>query len=147
MQIGEVVRFQEGQFFNGAVQLGWVQDHPDLAQKVARSFVFHGPRYHGGAGAEQEGIEGAYRLKDTASFLRDLLGSMQAAECGQEPIPIGWRLRDTGRANRICRSQSRRCWRPRMERRRPRCWSRFATPMPTSALTWGRDSLPSANRS
>ncbi len=87
MQIGEVVRFQEGQFFNGAVQLGWVQDHPDLAQKVARSFVFHGPRYHGGAGAEQEGIEGAYRLKDTASFLRDLLGSMQAAECGQETNP------------------------------------------------------------
>ncbi len=87
MNIGDIVRFQEGQFFNGAVQLNWVLNKPDLARDVARAFVFHGPRYHGAAGAEQDGIEGTYRLKDTASFVCDLLGVMRAAEQGREVNP------------------------------------------------------------
>ncbi len=87
MNIGDIVRFEEGQFFNGAVQLNWVLDKPDLARDVARAFVFHGPRYHGAARAEQDGIEGAYRLKDTASFVRDLLEVMGTAEQGREVNP------------------------------------------------------------
>ncbi len=87
MQIGDVVHFEEGQFFNGAVQLGWVLDEPELAQVVARAFVFHGPRYHGAGTAEQDGIAAAYRLKDTAGFVCDLLRVMGAAASGQETNP------------------------------------------------------------
>lgn len=87
MEIGDIVCFQDTQFFNGAVQLGWVLEKPELAREVARAFVFHGPRYHGVDNAEQEGIEGAYRLKDTASFLLDLVRSMQTAASGREVNP------------------------------------------------------------
>ncbi|MEA3642423.1 MAG: hypothetical protein VBE63_21125 [Lamprobacter sp.] len=84
MKIGEVVQFQQQQFFNGAVQLGWVQAKPDLAAEVARSFVFHGPRYHGGG---EDGLERDYRLKDTASFVGDLLQGMLDAAQGREVNP------------------------------------------------------------
>lgn len=87
MDIGKVIHFHDEHFFDGAVQLGWLQRRIEQARQAASAFVFHGPRYHGAADAEREGIEGAYRLKDTASFVRDLLGSMHAGTDGREVNP------------------------------------------------------------
>lgn len=87
MRIGQVIRFHNERFFGGAVQLGWVQQRVDLARQAAEAFVFHGPPYHSADKAEHEGIDSAYRLKDTASFVRDLLGSMRAGAEGREENP------------------------------------------------------------
>ena len=73
MKIGQVIHFHDERFFEGAVQLSWVQRRVDQASRAAEAFVFHGPRYHGAGEAEREGIDRAYKLKDTASFVLDLL--------------------------------------------------------------------------
>jgi len=88
MRIGEVIRFKNERFFEGAVQLNWLQQRPEQARVAAEAFVFHGPRYHGAGKAEQEGVEGSYKLKDTASFVKDLLVSLEAGDTGQEINPF-----------------------------------------------------------
>lgn len=87
MNIGQVIHFHNERFFEGAVQLSWIQRREDQARKAAEAFVFHGPRYHGAVDAEREGIEETYKLKDTASFVRDLLASMSFGSEGQEVNP------------------------------------------------------------
>jgi hypothetical protein len=87
MKIGELVSFHKENFFEGAVQLRWIEDRPSQAQSAAEAFVFHGPRYHGAGDAESEGIEGGYRLKDSASFVRDLFNSLHAGLRGEDVNP------------------------------------------------------------
>lgn len=87
MKIGDLVRFHQEHFFEGAVQLRWIQDRPEQAGQAARSYVFHGPRYHGAGEAEQEGISGGHRLKDSAGFVGDLLDSILSGLAGAERNP------------------------------------------------------------
>lgn len=87
MKIGDLVSFHNENFFEGAVQLRWVTDRPEQAKQAANAFVFHGPRYHGAADAETDGIAGGYRLKDSASFVHELLGSIQGGLRGEEHNP------------------------------------------------------------
>ena len=87
MQIGKLIHFHDERFFDGAVQLRWVQTNTEKAKQAALSFVFHGPRYHGGSVAENDGVDSGYRLKDSASFVRDLLSSLQAGWRGEEENP------------------------------------------------------------
>lgn len=87
MKIRDIVHFNAEHFFEGAVQLRWMDERPAQAELAAESFVFHGPRYHGVSDAESEGIEGGYRLKDSASFVRDLLSSIHAGMHGDEVNP------------------------------------------------------------
>ena len=87
MKIGDLVHFHDERFFEGAVQLRWAQEREAQAQQAAGAFVFHGPRYHGASEAEQEGIESGYRLKDTASLVRDILHSILAGLRGLERNP------------------------------------------------------------
>lgn len=87
MKIGNIVRFNDERFFEGAVQLGWIEKRPEQALRAAESFVFHGPRYHGANDASTDGIDSHYRLKDTASFVKDLLGSILQSEQGREANP------------------------------------------------------------
>ncbi len=87
MKVGDLVSFYTEHFFEGAVQLRWVDERPTQAEKAAEAFVFHGPRYHGAGDAESDGIEGGYRLKDSVSFVRDLLGSIHAGLRGEEVNP------------------------------------------------------------
>lgn len=87
MKVGELVSFHTEHFFEGAVQLRWVDERPAQAEKAAEAFVFHGPRYHGAGDAESDGIDGGYRLKDSVSFVRDLLGSIHAGLRGEEVNP------------------------------------------------------------
>jgi hypothetical protein len=88
MKIGDVVRFQEERFFNGAVQLGWVQQQRHLAEEVASAFVFHGPRYHGADNAAGEDLQANYRLVDTASFVLELLRVRDKARGGADINPF-----------------------------------------------------------
>ncbi|MCW8885042.1 MAG: hypothetical protein OQK12_07270, partial [Motiliproteus sp.] len=87
-QIGDLIRFHKERFFEGAVQLGWIQKRTDQAQLAAKSFVFHGPRYHGESPDDKDSIENGYRLKDTASFVKDLLKSLQAGQEGKDANPF-----------------------------------------------------------
>ena len=87
MKIGDLVSFHSENFFEGAVQLRWVSDRPEQAKQAANAFVFHGPRYHGAADAETDGIAGGYRLKDSASFVHELIGSIQGGLRGEEHNP------------------------------------------------------------
>jgi hypothetical protein len=87
MKVGDLVSFHSENFFEGAVQLRWVDERPAQAEKAAEAFVFHGPRYHAASDAESDGIEGGYRLKDSVSFVRDLLGSIHSGLCGEEVNP------------------------------------------------------------
>lgn len=87
MKIGDLVHFHDEHFFEGAVQLRWAQEREAQSQRAAKAFVFHGPRYHGASEAEKEGIEGNYRLKDSAGFVRDLLNSIQGGLQGEEKNP------------------------------------------------------------
>lgn len=87
MKIGDLVSFHSENFFEGAVQLRWVTERPEQAKQAANAFVFHGPRYHGAADADADGIAGGYRLKDSASFVHELLGSIQGGLRGEEHNP------------------------------------------------------------
>ncbi|SDY00536.1 hypothetical protein SAMN05421644_1242 [Allochromatium warmingii] len=87
MKIGDLVCFHQEHFFEGAVQLRWIQDRPEQAQHAACAYVFHGPRYHGAGEAEQEGISVSHRLKDSASFVGDLLDSILSGLAGAECNP------------------------------------------------------------
>ncbi|QVL49773.1 MAG: hypothetical protein KFB96_04575 [Thiocapsa sp.] len=87
VKIGSLVRFNDERFFEGAVQLRWVQERWPQAQQAANAFVFHGPRYHGAAEAELDGSERGYRLKDTASVVADLLDSIVGGLRGEEHNP------------------------------------------------------------
>jgi 7,8-dihydro-6-hydroxymethylpterin-pyrophosphokinase len=87
MKVSDLVSFHTEHFFEGAVQLRWVDERPVQAQRAAEAFVFHGPRYHGAADAESDGINGGYKLKDSASFVRDLLGSIYSGLQGTEVNP------------------------------------------------------------
>jgi len=71
MKIGDLIGFRSDLFFDGAVQLLWADDQIKRADEAARSFVFHGPRYHG-VNKDAHGDE-IYRLTDTATLTADLL--------------------------------------------------------------------------
>jgi hypothetical protein len=71
MKVADLIQFRSDLFFDGAVQLLWADDQIPRADEAARSFVFHGPRYHG---VNKDGrADEIYRLTDTATLAADLL--------------------------------------------------------------------------
>ena len=87
MKLNEIVSFHQENFFEGAVQLRWVTERTALAKQAAEAFVFHGPQYHGAGKAEAEGVDKDYILKDSASFVNDLLGSLVGGINGEDHNP------------------------------------------------------------
>lgn len=81
MQVADLIQFRSDLFFEGAVQLLWVDENAPRADAAGRSFVFHGPRYHG-VSADGRRDE-AYRLTDTATLAADLLSRMTDGHAGQ----------------------------------------------------------------
>lgn len=71
MKLGEIVSFRKDLMFNGAIQIGWVEHDPELAEKAAVHYVFHGPDYHGVRDKDDEAKE--HPLIDTATFTKDVL--------------------------------------------------------------------------
>lgn len=95
--VGDVVSFRSDLFFEGAVQLRWVDEDPERALKAASNFVFHGPRYHA---TRREDDSDGYVLRDTASFSSDLVGAF-AKGSNSRVIPSRLRLLAMVPANRI----------------------------------------------
>ncbi|MCG5523610.1 hypothetical protein LRB11_01525 [Ectothiorhodospira haloalkaliphila] len=75
--VGDVVKFRSDLFFEGAVQLRWVDEDHHRAQRAATHFVFHGPRYHA---VRREDAGDGYILRDTASFSADLVEGLVDGE-------------------------------------------------------------------
>ena len=83
MKVSELVKFRSDLFFDGAVQLLWADKNRDRAADAARTFVFHGPKYHGIS--KEAGTDEAYRLTDTATLLADLVGRISKGSSSSEP--------------------------------------------------------------
>ena len=71
MSLSDIVSFQKDLLFEGAVQLGWLEDDPERAEKAAVQFAFHGPQYHGVSQAAYQ--DDGHQLVDTARFTLDIL--------------------------------------------------------------------------
>lgn len=79
MKLNEVLRFKKELFFEGAVQLDWFYDSL-RRDKVAHSFVFHGPEYFG---VSQEDVKaGPHQLVDTCSFVEMIAQRLYSDEEG-----------------------------------------------------------------
>ncbi|HMN13426.1 MAG TPA: hypothetical protein PKD55_13980 [Bellilinea sp.] len=76
MLLGDLVGFKSDRFFEGAVQLRWVEERTERAADAAENFVFHGPRYHGVCQDEADRVSSAYKLKDTATLLMEFVESL-----------------------------------------------------------------------
>jgi len=68
MNLSDVIEFKSDLYFQGAVDVDWFYDNPNLAKKVAESFAFHGKNYHG-ANIESK------NLIDTISFVKEISNS------------------------------------------------------------------------
>lgn len=71
MKLGEIVSFRKDLLFNGAVQIGWLEHDPVLAEKAAVHYVFHGPDYHGAWNKDDDAKK--HPPMDTANFTKDVL--------------------------------------------------------------------------
>ena len=84
--VRDIVRFRDDLFFEGAVQLRWVKDNPERAERAATNFVFHGPRYHA---VDSSTAADGYVLKDTATFLTNLVEEIaQGSEQQGNPFSL-----------------------------------------------------------
>ena len=70
MKIKQILGFKKENIFDGAVQLDWCYEK-DLNDKVASSYIFHGPKYYGVSNNDLKG--NAHKLRDTASFVKDIV--------------------------------------------------------------------------
>lgn len=71
MRVGDIVSFRKDLLFNGAVQINWLEIDKAQAEKAARHYIFHGPKYHGVL--EEDLEDGSHKLVDTASFTLDVI--------------------------------------------------------------------------
>lgn len=71
MRFGNIIRFRDDLFFEGAVQIDWFYE-PKKASTVAKSFVFHGKNYFGIPESGQ-----ARSVADTASFVQSIAGKLE----------------------------------------------------------------------
>ncbi|MDY0132612.1 MAG: hypothetical protein RBR53_08080 [Desulforegulaceae bacterium] len=71
-KLSDVVRFKNEKIFEGAVSLDWLIKNPELANKAAVSFVFHGPDYHGVL-KDSVGFSDGHSLQDTVSFTHSIV--------------------------------------------------------------------------
>ncbi|WP_165855176.1 hypothetical protein [Marinobacter sp. JSM 1782161] len=84
--VRDAVQFRDDLFFEGAVQLRWIKDNPERAERAATNFVFHGPRYHA---VHSSSAADGYVLKDTATFLSNLVEEIaQGSEQQGNPFSL-----------------------------------------------------------
>jgi hypothetical protein len=87
MKVKDLIKFKNNLFFDGAVQLSWLDNEPELAFEAARSYVFHGSDYHGVNESDiTEGI-GRY-LKSTTQFVKEVVVDVTGNEDNFEHNPF-----------------------------------------------------------
>ena len=74
-RVNEVVSFRGDKLFNGAVNVGWFGTDLARADAAARSFVFHGPDYHG----VTQKVVGEERLLTDQGRIRDIVQAPDGA--------------------------------------------------------------------
>lgn len=67
MLVRDIVKFNRENYYNGAIQTEWFYDD-DRVDGIARSYVFHGPKYYGVT--SKDVAAGEHKLLDTASFTK-----------------------------------------------------------------------------
>ena len=72
MNIGEIIKFNEGIFFNGAVQADWFYSK-EKADLVATNYVFHGKKYFGQGEIARED----QHIVDTITFTQEFMTTMK----------------------------------------------------------------------
>lgn len=83
MRLADIVSLRRDLLFQGAVQISWYETDPNMANKAAEHFAFHGPEYHG---VKKGGIDsGISPVIDTASFMADIVDRLTG---GIEDDPI-----------------------------------------------------------
>ena len=65
MLVRDIVKFNRENYYNGAIQTEWFYD-ADRVDGIAKSYVFHGPKYYGVT--RKDVSTGEHKLIDTASF-------------------------------------------------------------------------------
>ncbi len=69
LKLQDIVKFQGDRLFNGAVNIDWFQTDVEKSKKAVKSFIFHGPKYHG-VTQDDVGYTHGHQLLDTTSFTR-----------------------------------------------------------------------------
>jgi hypothetical protein len=72
MKVSDLVEFRSDLFFDGAVQLNWLDQDPQQSKKAAESFVFHGSSFHGIKKTDTTEILGKY-LKNSIQFSKEII--------------------------------------------------------------------------
>ena len=96
MRLGEIVNFHRDLLFQGAVQLGWFKTQPELADKAAAHFIFHGPDYHGAL--TDDLVSWGLPVVDTASFTKEISERLILDKRG-DPFLIGIAGYGTGKSH------------------------------------------------
>ncbi len=84
MRLADIVSFRRDLLFNGAVQLDWLETNPELAEKAALHYAFHGPAYHGVV--RDSAQEHLPPLVDTASFTLDVVEKLTCRESDEAVV-------------------------------------------------------------
>lgn len=77
MKICDLIDFSKETYFNGAVQTEWFYD-PTRIEKIAGSYVFHGPKYYGVTSSDVTRTK--HQLVDTASFTKMISDKLYASD-------------------------------------------------------------------
>lgn len=94
MKFDELLVFRNDLYFEGAVQADWFYKK-ELVEKVAKSFVFHGPSTHA-VSAEEVGNN---NLMDTASFVKLLADRFDTSEENMNPLLLAIAGYGTGKSH------------------------------------------------
>lgn len=89
MKIADIVGFRREIFFEGAVQLGWLDKMPARADLAARSYMFHGPAFHAVGKKDLDEDSRHAALKDTATFFRELIAIASGKVDNERHNPFG----------------------------------------------------------
>jgi hypothetical protein len=80
MRVSDLVGFKRELFFEGAVQVGWVDSNSKRAELAATTFVFHGPEFHGVKKEDVHTEQGGESLTDTATFVANIVDHITNSE-------------------------------------------------------------------
>lgn len=89
MRVSDLFGFRRDIFFEGAVQLGWLENAPGRAALAASSYVFHGPEFHAVSQGDHSEELRRSPLVDTASFFHRLVGLVAGAGPEGDHNPFG----------------------------------------------------------
>ncbi len=96
MRLNDIISFRRDLLFHGAVEIGWLEDNVDLAERAAAHYCFHGPAYHGIDRALAE--DQALRQVDTATFTLEVLERITGRRA-DEPFTLAVAGYGTGKSH------------------------------------------------